>query len=82
MRIAIIGAGVSGLALAWLLNDSGHDIDVYEREGAPGGDCKTARFNFGSYQRWSDLGVNDFNAATYSRVVAVMDQLGVEYADL
>eukprot|EP01006_Ploeotia_vitrea_P060529 TRINITY_DN76077_c0_g1_i1.p1 TRINITY_DN76077_c0_g1~~TRINITY_DN76077_c0_g1_i1.p1 ORF type:complete len:431 (-),score=38.52 TRINITY_DN76077_c0_g1_i1:206-1498(-) len=35
MKIIIIGAGVSGLALANLIKDDGHDIEIYEREATP-----------------------------------------------
>ncbi len=82
MKIAIIGGGISGVAVAWHLKDSGHEVHIYERRPKIGGDCESAHVRIGSVERWSDLGVNDFNAATYKRVVAVMDELGFEYRDL
>ena len=36
-RIAIIGAGISGLAAAWELSTRNVDIDVFERDGMAGG---------------------------------------------
>ena len=37
MRIAIIGAGFTGLAAAWCLSKSGHEVDIFEKESLPGG---------------------------------------------
>ena len=37
MRIAVLGAGVSGLTAARLLMDQGHEVTVYEKEHMPGG---------------------------------------------
>jgi cation diffusion facilitator CzcD-associated flavoprotein CzcO len=36
-RVAVIGAGVSGLAAARHLQESGLDVVVYERSSRPGG---------------------------------------------
>lgn len=41
MRIAIIGAGITGLTLAYLLNRRGHDVALYEAGDAPGGELAT-----------------------------------------
>jgi len=37
MKIAIIGAGVTGMAAAWDLVRAGHDVTLYEAESAVGG---------------------------------------------
>src|SRR4051794_34657730 len=49
MRIAIVGAGVGGLAAAVELAASGHEVTVFERAAAPGGKC--ARVERGGF-RW------------------------------
>jgi predicted NAD/FAD-binding protein len=36
-RIAIVGAGISGLGAAWMLKESGFDVTVFESRSAPGG---------------------------------------------
>ena len=45
MKFAVIGAGVSGLAIANLLRDKWHDIIVYEKDSHPGGLIKCQRVN-------------------------------------
>jgi len=37
MKIAIIGAGFTGLSAAWELIKSGHEVQVYEKDSIPGG---------------------------------------------
>jgi len=37
MKIAVLGAGLSGLACALALQEGGHDVTVYEKESQPGG---------------------------------------------
>ena len=41
-KIVIIGAGISGLTTAYLLNKSGFDITVLEKKNEPGGSIETA----------------------------------------
>ena len=77
MRVAIVGAGLSGLAAAYLLHKEGHSSVIFERSGRIGGNMHTARFRLGGEERWADLAVNDFNASTYTNVAAVMKALGV-----
>lgn len=37
MRIAVIGAGATGLTAAWKLSEKGHSVAVYEKSGKIGG---------------------------------------------
>lgn len=46
MRVAVLGAGVSGLTAARLLADRGHDVTVYEKNHTIGGLART-RFTDG-----------------------------------
>jgi hypothetical protein len=41
MRIAILGAGFSGMYAAYLLEKKGHDVVLYEKEEILGGHCRT-----------------------------------------
>ncbi|MFQ5505223.1 MAG: protoporphyrinogen/coproporphyrinogen oxidase [Planctomycetota bacterium] len=42
MKVAILGAGVTGLTLARLLDSDGHRLKVFERSRTPGGLCKSS----------------------------------------
>ena len=41
--IVVVGAGVAGLTCAWRLRQAGHDVEVIEREAAPGGRMRSER---------------------------------------
>jgi len=88
-KVCIIGGGVSGLATAYLLaQDGGHDVVLVEQDERLGGAAHTmdvvipADGDFEEERRWVDMGVNDFNASTYTRLVGVMNDLGItEWTD-
>ncbi len=40
-NVAVLGAGLAGLALAWELTELGLDVTVYERDARPGGVIRT-----------------------------------------
>jgi predicted NAD/FAD-dependent oxidoreductase len=48
-RIAIIGAGLAGLAAARRLVDAGYEVRLFEKSGAPGGRAATRRRGAGSF---------------------------------
>ena len=43
MKVAIIGGGISGLALAWNFKQKGIDCTLYEKEGRTGGWIRTSQ---------------------------------------
>lgn len=61
MNIAIIGAGIGGLASAVRLATAGHKVTVFERSGHPGG--KLSQFSLGDYR--FDLGPSLFTMPQY-----------------
>lgn len=89
-RIAIIGGGMSGLAVAYQLitrepRIENLEIVIYERSQTLGGNADTVKVSLGrdfadpaypEFPRPADLGVNDFNAASYKRMVAAMNNIG------
>jgi predicted NAD/FAD-binding protein len=64
------------------LRGLGAELDIFEASGSIGGNCYTCGVEVGSFGRWTDLAVNDFNAPMYAPVVAAMNDLGVRYAPL
>jgi len=61
MRIAIIGAGLSGCTMARLLKDRGHEVVIFEREQAPGGLCRTAVYEGKLYQLFGPHNLHTYN---------------------
>ncbi|MGM0588761.1 MAG: FAD-dependent oxidoreductase [Bacteroidota bacterium] len=75
MSVAIIGAGVSGLLTAYLLNKQGKKVDIFEKADRVGGNVDTAQVEVGGKHRWADLGVNDFNLNTYTHIKDLFKEL-------
>jgi predicted NAD/FAD-binding protein len=76
MRIAIVGAGVSGLVAAHLLHRD-HEIVVYEAASYAGGHTNTIRVDTAHETHHVDTGfvvMNDRNYPTFTRL---LDRLGV-----
>jgi len=51
MKYAIIGAGMSGLAIANILQDNGNEVAVFEKDSRPGGMIKCDRVNGSLFHR-------------------------------
>lgn len=76
MKIAVIGAGVSGMGAAWLLSRS-HDVVVYERESRFGGHSCTVDAPTPHGRLPVDVGFIVYNERNYPNLVALFDHLGV-----
>lgn len=79
-RIAVIGAGVSGLTAAWLLAEH-HDVHLFEAGSYAGGHTNTRVVEAGGRQWPVNTGFIVFNDWTYPGFIRLMDQLGVPYED-
>jgi predicted NAD/FAD-binding protein len=76
MRVAIVGAGVSGLVAAHLLHER-HEIVVFEAGARPGGHTNTVRVDTADRTHWVDTGFIVFNDRNYPRFERLLDRLGV-----
>ncbi|XP_042401973.1 uncharacterized protein LOC121991954 [Zingiber officinale] len=74
MRVAVVGAGITGLAAAYTLAKAGAEVVVYEKEGYLGGHAKTVSFD----GILLDLGFMVFNRVTYPNMMELFESLGVE----
>ena len=72
MSVAIIGAGVAGLAAAYRLHRRGHTVTVYEAGPAPGGVVRTERRD--GYL--AEAGPNSLTE-TEPAVAALLEELGL-----
>ena len=77
MRIAIAGAGISGLGAAWLLQRQGHEVTLFEADARLGGHTATVDVTLDGKTFAVDTGFLVFNDRTYPRLIALFDELGV-----
>ncbi len=66
MRIAVIGAGLSGCTIARLLKDRGHEVVVFEKEQQPGGLCRTGVHEGRLYQLFGSHNFHTDNESVIS----------------
>jgi len=76
MKIAVIGSGISGMAVSYLLNKD-HEIDLYEKNNYIGGHSNTAEINYDGKKIAVDTGFIVFNHQTYPNLKALFEKLGV-----
>jgi predicted NAD/FAD-binding protein len=76
MKIAIIGAGISGLTAAYYLNQH-HQVSVFEAADKIGGHTATVDVDHNGQQLAIDTGFIVFNDWTYPNFIELMDELGV-----
>jgi len=81
LKIGIIGGGISALSAAYTLAKD-HEVIIFEKKDYLGGNADTKKVVLGKDKdgkelvRWVDLGVNDFNAVTYTKILEVMNEIG------
>ncbi|MEQ8802180.1 MAG: FAD-dependent oxidoreductase, partial [Haliea sp.] len=76
MDIAVIGAGISGLATAHYLSRT-HRVSIFEAGGQIGGHTATVDVKLGTRRYAVDTGFIVFNDWTYPNFIALMEELGV-----
>lgn len=78
MKIAIIGAGISGLGAAWLLHQH-HDITIFEKNDYIGGHSRTIDVQASDGTVPVDTGFIVFNNWNYPNLLALFDRIKVPY---
>jgi uncharacterized protein len=76
VRIAIVGAGVSGLVAAHLLHER-HEVAVFEAAARPGGHANTVRVDLAHETHSVDTGFVVYNDRNYPLFERLLDRLGV-----
>jgi uncharacterized protein len=76
-RIAVIGAGISGLASAWLLSRR-YDVTLFEAADYLGGHTNTVDVTLEGKTHPVDTGFLVYNDRTYPNLIAMLALLGVE----
>jgi predicted NAD/FAD-binding protein len=76
-RIAVVGAGISGLASAWLLSRK-YDVTLFEAADYLGGHTNTVDVTLDGKTHPVDTGFLVFNEKTYPNLIALFALLGVE----
>lgn len=77
MRIAIIGAGISGLGASYLLSPF-HEVDIFEKENRLGGHARTTVVDEGTQSFGVDTGFLVFNHPTYPLLTNLFEKLHVK----
>ena len=76
MRVAIVGAGISGLTAALEL-DRTHEVELFEANATAGGHAHTVDVDLGGEQIAIDTGFLVYNNATYPGLRGLLRELGV-----
>ena len=75
-RIGIIGGGMAGISLAWLL-DSQCDVVLFEARDFPGGNVRSVPVSLDGYTFPVDLGAQFFHPKLYPTYVKLLELLGL-----
>jgi predicted NAD/FAD-binding protein len=76
VKVAVVGAGISGLVCAHLLHDE-HDLTVFEANDYAGGHTHTVRVDTSDETHWVDTGFIVLNDRTYPRFERLLTGIGV-----
>lgn len=77
MKIAVLGAGISGLGSAYILS-SKHEVDLYEKDNRFGGHARTTQVSENGKTFGVDTGFLVFNYETYPLLTKLFEKLDVK----
>ncbi|MFZ4540202.1 MAG: NAD(P)/FAD-dependent oxidoreductase [Rickettsiales bacterium] len=77
-NIAIIGTGISGMASAYLLQQAGHRVTVYEKSARIGGHTRTLTIDYGNVPIAVDTGFIVYNEPNYPNLLGLFRHLNVK----
>lgn len=80
MRIAVVGAGISGLGSAHYLERAGHEVTLYEAADYFGGHTHTVDVTLDGVTAPVDTGFLVCNDHTYPNILKLFAELGVDLA--
>jgi uncharacterized protein len=78
-RVAVVGSGISGLAVAHLLAQEAH-VTLFEADSHFGGHAHTVDVTLDGITHGVDTGFLVFNERTYPQLIRLFAELGVETA--
>ena len=84
MKIAVVGAGISGLSAAYYLSKK-HKVDLFEKENQFGGHANTIKVNYGQNKEIAvDIGFMVFNKNTYPNLINFFSEnkIAIEKSDM
>ncbi|TAG02531.1 MAG: FAD-dependent oxidoreductase [Betaproteobacteria bacterium] len=81
MRIAVVGAGISGLASAFYLQRAGHSVSLLEANAYFGGHTATVDVELDGLRSGVDTGFLVCNDRTYPGLLALFSELDVALAN-
>ena len=76
MKIAVIGSGISGISVSWLLSQK-YQIDCYEKNNYIGGHSNTVEIKYNDKEIAVDTGFIVFNHRTYPNLTNFFKHLNV-----
>jgi predicted NAD/FAD-binding protein len=76
-RVAIIGGGMAGVALAWLLDPHQSNVTLLEARGAVGGNVQSVDVELGGEVFSVDVGAQFFHPGPYPLYTALLAELGL-----
>ncbi|QUD88943.1 NAD(P)/FAD-dependent oxidoreductase [Phenylobacterium montanum] len=77
MKIAVIGAGISGLGAAYALKDH-HQVTIFEKDARLGGHANPVTVDYDGQAIDVDTGFIVYNVRNYPNLLGLFEHLGVE----